>query len=79
MTQLFDEKSGLLCFMVQWGHELVTAFISQTAWQARFGPASSAATLLDLYLLHQTMIDAVVTRKLDAGARMPVVLRAGDL
>ncbi len=75
----FDEKTGILRFRVPIGHGHVTAFISQTTWQARYGPGSSDASLLEIYLQNQPMIDAIVVRKFNAGAPRSVVLMAGDL
>ena len=75
----FDERTGVLRFMVPMGHEQVVAFISQTTWRARYGVGSSDASLLELYLENQAMIDAIVVRKVNAGGHNPVVLMASDL
>ena len=79
LHRAFDEETGVLRFRVPMGQEHVTAYISEEAWQARYGQGNSDATLLELYLQNQPMIDATVVRKVKAGASNPVVLRASDL
>lgn len=75
----FDKTTGTLRFRVplQRGH--VTAYISQTTWQARYGLGHSDASFVEIYIANQPMIDAAVVRKVNAGARTPVVLKAADL
>ena len=79
LHRAFDERTGILRFMVPIGPGHVTAFISQTTWRARYGLGSSDASLLELYLQNQPMIDAIVVRKVNSGASKSVVLMAGDL
>ena len=79
MRRAFDERTGILSFRVSTGDGHVTAFISRATWQARYGTSGSDASLLDLYLQYQPMIDAIVVRKVRDGVRGPVVVMAGDL
>ena len=79
LHRAFDKKTGILRFRVAIGPGHVTAFISQTTWRARYGVNHSDASLLELYLQNQPMIDAIVVRKVNAGAPKSVVLMAGDL
>jgi hypothetical protein len=64
----------------------VTVFVSFASLRARFGAPEGgldrpdlAVGLHELYQDHQAEIDAAAIRKLLAGARQPLVLRAGDL
>ena len=75
----FDETTGILRFSVPLQHGHVTASISQTAWQARYGLGNSDSSSVEIYIANQHMIDAAVVRKVNAGARSPVVLKAADL
>jgi hypothetical protein len=74
-----------LRFFVNVGDESVAAYITQTSWRAaRHEQAQPEAdtfepALLDTYRAHQDQIDRAVLRRLAAGARAPVVLRAADL
>jgi hypothetical protein len=77
--QEFDESMGILRFTVRLGHGHVIAYLTQATWQARFGAATSGSNLLDLYLQHRPMIDAVVASMSAAGARHPIVLRANEI
>jgi hypothetical protein len=75
----FDTTTGMLRFSVPLEHGLVTAYLSQSVWQARHGLAHSDSSFVEIYLANQPMIDAAVVRKVRAGARMPVVLKVADL
>ena len=64
----------------------VTVFVSLASLRARFGAPEGgldrpdlAIGLHELYQDHRAEIDAAAIRKLLAGARQPLVLRAGDL
>jgi hypothetical protein len=64
----------------------VTVFVSLASLRARFGAPEGGLDRLDLavglhelYQDHRAEIDAAAIRKLLAGARQPLVLRAGDL
>ena len=54
-------------------------FVSLASLRARFGGSDRPVGVHDLYLRHREAIDAAAERKLLAGARQPLVLRAGDL
>jgi len=75
----FDERNGILRFMVPMGPEHIAAFISETTWWARHDRGNSDTGMVELYLQNQAMINAIVARKVNAGARQPVVLMARDL
>jgi len=79
MPRAFDASTGILRFTVQLEHMQITAYLSEATWCARFGPATSDSSMLELYLQSQPMIDAAVAHRARAGARNPVVLRASDL
>ena len=65
--------------MVPIGAGHVTAYISETTWNARFGRSSNDSSLLELYAQNQTMIDAIVARKVNGDAHKSVVLMVSDL
>jgi hypothetical protein len=74
-----QEQSGILRFTVAVGLQQVTALLSESVWQARHGNWPSDANLLEIYQANQSCIDAAVVRKVEFGARQPVVLRSTDL
>jgi hypothetical protein len=86
-TQLASHRDGdPLRFEVAVGGdhtgEPITAFITQTSWRARYGAPSgdsNDADLLQTYLANRQLIDGAVLRRVAAGGRSPVVLRAADL
>ena len=78
-NRTFDKTTGILRFSVPLQHGDVTATISQTTWQARYGLGNSDSSFVEIYIANQPMIDAAVARKVNAGARIPVVLKAADL
>ncbi len=64
------------------GSPSVTAFITGASWRARYGSLQGDAPetdLLQTYLANRQLIDGAVLRRLAAGSRSPVVLRAADL
>ena len=74
----FDETSRILRFNVPLAHGHATAYLSQRIWQARFGCDYSDSTFVEIYVANRPMIDAAVVRKVNAGARIPVVLTTAD-
>jgi hypothetical protein len=72
-------RPELLRLELPFGREDVTVFISLASLRARFGGSERPVGAHDLYLRHREAIDAAAERKLLAGARQPLVLRAGDL
>ncbi len=74
----FNPLTKSLCFLVPIGKELVTAYLSETAWRAKHQCDRRDVSLQELYFENQSEIDQAVFRKLQAGGRMPVVLRASD-
>ncbi len=74
------EPNGVLCFNTPIGTDQVTAFVSESSLRARYGGLAAACDDLEsMYCLHQLEINAAVARRIRAGARQPVVLRASDL
>jgi len=74
------EPNGVLCFNTPIGTDQVTAFVSVSSLRARYGGLAAACDDLEsMYCLHQLEINAAVARRIRAGARQPVVLRASDL
>ncbi len=59
------------------GH--ATAFISEATWIARFGRVPRGVDFAGIVEQNRTLLDIAVTRRVAAGARQPVVLRATDL
>ncbi len=80
-TPLPSESNGVLRFMTPIGSDEVTAFVSESALRARYGsvPTVGDNDVASIYGLHQLEINAAVARRIRAGARQPVVLRASDL
>lgn len=75
----FDTSTGLLRFSVPLAQRHVTAYISESAWHARHGLGHSDSSLIEIYVANQPMIHDAVVRRVNAGARIPVVLKAADL
>lgn len=73
------EREGLLHFTVDIGHRQISAFLSESVWCASFEPGPRDASLTERYLEHRSTIDAAVAQRVQSGARVPVVLRSGDL
>jgi hypothetical protein len=80
MTPLpqFNPLTKSLRFLVPIGKELVTAYLSETAWRAKHHSDGRDASLEEVYFENQAEIDRAVFKKLSAGGRAPVVLRASD-
>lgn len=73
------EHQGLLRFTVDLGDRQVSAFLSDGVWQARYSNSYSDASLTERYQSNRKLIDAAVARRVQSGARVPVVLRPSDL
>ena len=72
--------NGVLCFNTPIGSDRVIAFVSESSLRARYGAVAPACDDLEaMYALHQLELNAAVARRIRAGARQPVVLRASDL
>ncbi len=71
-----------LQFQVQFENQAHVAFLSRTAWRAACHamtrPLEPASCLATDWKRHQQLIEEAVLRRLAAGARTPVVLRADD-
>lgn len=78
-TMLQQPPNGVLCFNTPIGRDRVTAFVSESSLRARYGSTTSDQDMTLLYDLHRYEIDAAVLRRIEAGARQPVVLRVTDL
>lgn len=61
------------------GPDSITAFISHSALRARYANAHQDADLQTVVSEHRAEIDAAILRRIEAGARQPVILRASDL
>jgi hypothetical protein len=72
------EHRGLLRFTVAVGDRQVSAFLSDGVWQARWTNSLSDASLTERYQANRSLIDAAVARRVQSGARVPVVLRPSD-
>ena len=79
----FMEHQGLLRFTVDVDNRQVSAFLSDDVWQARYSNSNSVsvsdASLTERYRNNRSLIDAAVVRRVQSGARHPVVLRPSDL
>lgn len=77
----FMEHQGLLRFTVDVDDRQVSAFLSDDVWQARYSNSVSVsdASLTERYRNNRSLIDAAVVRRVQSGARHPVVLRPSDL
>lgn len=73
------EHRGLLRFTVDVDERQISAFLSERVWQARYAHGVGGESLTERYRSQRTMIDAAVARRVQSGAREPVVLRSGDL
>ena len=73
------ENRGLLRFTVEVGDRQVNAYLSDGVWQARYSNSLSDASLTERYQSNRSSIDAAVARRVESGARDPVVLRPSDL
>ena len=75
----FAEHRGVLRFTVDVGDRQISAFLSDGVLRARYAPSASGTSLAERYRSHRATIDAAVARRVQSGARVPVVLRSGDL
>jgi hypothetical protein len=73
------ERDDILRFIVAVDADRVTAFISTATCQSHRAWPDGQQTLSHFYQEHSGLLDAIVTRKVRAGARHPVVVMAGDL
>jgi hypothetical protein len=71
--------ASVLRFYADIGPDSVTAFISHAALSARYGGLDESGDMRAVVAEHRSEIDAAVARRIQAGARQPVVLRASDL
>jgi len=74
-----QERNGILSFRVSVGSEQITAFISRATCLARAEQVGSTCSLADFYLEQRAILEGIVTSKVQAGARHPVVVMAEDL
>jgi hypothetical protein len=74
-----NRSAGSARFEVRVADHSVTAFISESAWRARFGDGCSDSGFLETVRGHRELLEAAVTRRVAAGSREPVVLRSTDL
>lgn len=72
-------SSAVLRLNADVGVEHVSAFISHSALSARYGSFDDLTGMRAMISEHRSEIDAAVARRIQAGARQPVVLRASDL
>ena len=72
--------TAVLRFDADVGPQTVTAFISHAALSARYGGVDeSSDDMRTVVSEHHSEIDAAIIRRVEAGARQPVVLLASDL
>jgi tRNA(Ile2) C34 agmatinyltransferase TiaS len=74
-----QERNGILRFRVSVGEEQITAFISRATCRARDEQVGNTCSLADFYLEQRATLEGIVTSKVQAGARQPVVVMAEDL
>lgn len=74
-----QERDGLIRFEVRTSAGPVTAFVSRASCQARDPSARRLPSLADFVRQHRPALERIVHRKLQAGARSPVVVMARDL
>lgn len=70
---------AVLRFSTDIGPESVTAFISHSALRARYDKLHKDDDLRTVVSEHRAEIDAAILRRIEAGARQPIILRASDL
>ena len=75
----FHESSSCVRFWVQVEATLVGASVSREALHYRYRPTGQAEDPLETFRLNQSDIEAAVRRRLEQGAREPVMLREYDL
>jgi diguanylate cyclase (GGDEF)-like protein len=69
---------GCIQLLVPVAGRVVTALVNESAWYTRFGTGFDDAGLAHQLQQHQAVLHAAVARRVAAGAREPVVLRATD-
>jgi hypothetical protein len=74
-----EDSTDILRFVVPTGDGQVTAFISTSTCQSHRAWQEGQQTLGRFYQDHRGQLDAIVVRKVRAGARLPVVVMASDL
>ena len=74
-----SQQCGVFRFDADIGAESVSAFISHAALRARYGGTGTEADLRRVVSQYRLEIDAAIERRIQAGAREPVVLRVSDL
>lgn len=57
----------------------VIAVLTWPAWQRRFGPCPSDASLREIYVSNRALIDAAVRARAQRSSRKLPILRPGDL
>jgi len=73
------ESGGVFHFQVAIDGKKVEAYLSLATCQAHRGHGAAVLSLGDFYRQHQPGIDEIVSAKISAGARRPVVVMARDL
>ena len=74
-----EDSADILRFVVPVGDGQVTAFVSTSTCQSHQEWPDSEQSLDRFVEDHRRQFDAIVARKVRAGARHPVVVMAGDL
>jgi hypothetical protein len=75
----YHAESGAVRFWVQVDAALVSASIGRFTLHYRYAARRSDDDPLETYLAHAQEIDAAVRRRLDSGAREPVMLQDADV
>ncbi len=75
----FDQGADRVLFCVEIGDVLVDASVGRATLHYRYHPGANADDPLATYVQHAEEIDAAVRRRMEAGARAPVMLRDADL
>ncbi len=74
-----EDRADILRFVVPVGDGQVTAFISTSTCESHGEWRDGQQSLGRFYQDHRKQLDAIVSRKVQAGARLPVVVMASDL
>lgn len=75
----YDGGSGTVHFHVAIGDRIVAASITKATLHYRFHSTGQGDEPLATYAQHASEIDAAVRRRIEAGARDPVMLRDPDV
>jgi hypothetical protein len=78
-SQIAQDQDGELQFTLQLHSEVVTAVLSEAAWEGRFGRMQSDSGLREIYMANRPLIEAAVVRRLNHHKQDTVVLRSMDL